>query len=487
MTVAMHPDEHLAIRLLRARCLADPAGRPWLVDGKSTRSAADVLAAAQRLATWLEESTVPAGAPVVIEATRSPRFVVALLAVWLHGSVPAPIDAAHPASYRERSRRSVGAEFALATDGEFSLDRHAYDRVPLPAGTRHVLFTSGTTGEPAAVAVGESPLAAMLGWYADTVAPTAEDRFGLLGGLGHDPVLRDVLGSLVSGGTLVVPDLDDFRIPGRIGDFLIDRAITIAHLTPALLEFGLGGSSQPIPTLREVLCGGAALTYTAAADLRVRCPDVTLRNVYGATETPQIAASYLLPDTSPSQDARQPVPVGAGVAGAKVALAAELGLDGDPDEIVVRSRELALGYVSGGRPGAFLDDALGSRCYRTGDVGRRDDAGRLVVVGRRDRQVSVNGYRLALEEIETAATRHPAVAHARAEVRSSAFGTTLAITVAPRPNMEVGRAALLAHLRAELPGYAVPSSVRVADGALDINHKALSGTAAARPRRVTAR
>jgi len=327
------------------------------------------------------------------------------------------------------------------------------------------------------VAVAEAPLAAMLAWYQETIRPGPADRFALLGGIGHDPLLRDVLVSLHVGEALVMPGQQLLAAPGALGDFLVTNRVTIAHLTPALLEFGLVGAAVRLPQLRAVLSGGALLPRTLARELAECCPALTLHNVYGATETPQVVCSHRVGPEDLADDADHIVPIGVGVAGARVALAGELELDGDQDEIVVQSPNLALGYVGASRAAGFVETPPipGGRLYRTGDLGHRDGRGRLTVTGRRDRQVSINGYRLALEEVEAAAARHPDVAHARAEARTGPFGTTLALTVVGRPGRQPSDKVLRNYLRSELPSYAVPSAVLVAEAALDANHKALLG------------
>jgi hypothetical protein len=67
----------------------------------------------------------------------------------------------------------------------------------VPAEKRGYLsLTSGTTGEPKAVHVGEAPLAHFLNWYRATFGLGPEDRFPLLGNVAHDPLLREVFASL---------------------------------------------------------------------------------------------------------------------------------------------------------------------------------------------------------------------------------------------------------------------------------------------------
>src|SRR5262249_21293550 len=72
--------------------------------------------------------------------------------------------------------------------------------VPGPEGLRYVAFTSGTTGVPRGVMGAEAPVAHFLDWYTATFGVGPDDRFAMLSGISHDPLLRDVLAPLCTGG-----------------------------------------------------------------------------------------------------------------------------------------------------------------------------------------------------------------------------------------------------------------------------------------------
>ncbi|MFF4815463.1 AMP-binding protein [Kitasatospora sp. NPDC001309] len=441
------------------------------------------------LAALLRRQGVAPQDRIIIRGERSSRFVTALLAVWAAGAVPAPVDGAHPEARIARYRAAARAQWMLSPSPspEPALARLEDDGEAAPwSGLSHILFTSGTTGDPAAVAVGEEPLRAMSAWYAREFNPGPTDRVGLLGGLGHDPVLRDIIAALLGAATLVVPGPEVLAMPGRLVQFTGSAELTVLHCTPALLEFGmLLGTEEDrrLPHVRLILCGGAPLPYGVAERTKVLCDAARLFNVYGTTETPQVAAAHEVraphgADTPvPTGGASGHVPVGSGVAGAAVLLGAELpGAGLAADEIVVRSGHLALGYLDDARAAdRFRPDPLGEagyRIYLTGDLGARGDDGELYVTGRADRQISVNGHRVALQEIEAAAARHPHVSGAAAALEAGPRGNVLAITVTVRDDNAVTATELRRHLRGELPAHAVPSAVRFGESVLDRNHKA---------------
>lgn len=462
---------HPVVDLLNAAEAANPAGIAIEAPGESL-TYRQLVASVEDTSTHLVARGVRPGQRVLLLGDRASSFVVALLAIWKVGAVPAPVDATHPPARLRRYAAAAAADWEMAISSSIELSRPGHTRHGVPSGLSHILFTSGTTGEPAAVAVSTEPIRAMMAWYRNEFAVTSDDRVAMLSGLGHDPVLRDVIATLLGAATLVIPELDVLTAPGRLAEFMAVALPTILHCTPALLEFGLLGQQVPaeFASPRLILSGGAPLAPDMAAWIRERCPAARLLNVYGATETPQVATAYEV------REQENPIPIGAGVAGAVALLASELpGLGGAADELVVRSPNLATGYLGTGREGeTFAPDPLGEpgyRVYRTGDRATRRHDGAIVLTGRLDRQVSVNGYRVALEEIEVVALSHPEITHAEAALRKGAFGDTLTLAVELVQPDAVDRAALRRHLREHLPVHAIPSAIQVGARLLDKNNK----------------
>ncbi|GAA3446650.1 non-ribosomal peptide synthetase [Planomonospora venezuelensis] len=346
------------------------------------------------------------------------------------------------------------------------------EAVPVvPAGERGYLsFTSGSTGDPKPVRAAEGPLARFLGWYPEAYGLTGRDRFALLAGLAHDPLLRDALTPLVLGGPLHVPDQDDIRDPARLAGWLRDRAVTVAHLTPQLAVL-VAAAGVPLPALRLVLFGGDRLTWAEAARFRQVAPAARLVNAYGTTETPQVQAVFEIADGDRADQAGpggpgghgDAVPVGRGADGAELLVLGGNGLPaavGELGEVVIRSRRLAEGYLDERLTRErFTTEADGETGrYRTGDLGRYDPAGRVVLAGRADGQVKIRGYRVELGEIEGALMEHPDVRAAAATVADRPGGPVLRAYAVPA-RAGVRPADLRRHLGDRLPSHAVPADV----------------------------
>ncbi|MHC4713127.1 MAG: phosphopantetheine-binding protein [Planctomycetota bacterium] len=162
------------------------------------------------------------------------------------------------------------------------------------------------------------------------------------------------------------------------------------------------------------------------------------------------------------------VPVGYVVPHKEILLLDENGkpvTPGEAGEIAVKSRFLAAGYWR--RPELTrekflvrqLADGGEERTFLTGDLGRLDDQGRLVHLGRKDFQVKVRGYRIETAEVEQALLATGEVGEALVVGRDQPGedGKTLVAYMVPstRP------APTVTHLRSVLseniPEYMVPT------------------------------
>ncbi|HTV20655.1 MAG TPA: AMP-binding protein, partial [Polyangiaceae bacterium] len=139
---------------------------------------------------------------------------------------------------------------------------------------------------------------------------------------------------------------------------------------------------------------------------------------------------------------------------------------GVPGELYIAGEGLARGYLH--RPGLTAERfvanpfAPGQRMYRSGDLARWGENGRLDYLGRIDHQVKIRGFRIELGEIEARLREHPAVRDAVVIAQDGPRGKQLVAYLVPRDG---GAAASLAqpaaelrdHLRRTLPEYMLPA------------------------------
>jgi amino acid adenylation domain-containing protein len=436
------------------------------------------LAALQgRVAAGVEGAGLGAGQTVAVLATRHVALPALLLGVLGAGARWAILDTSLPAGRLARQAAAADAKALLACPDATAPEELSHLTVidlpaaaaPAPApgepGGHYLVFTSGTTGEPQAVLTPQAPLADFLGWYAVTFALGPRDRFALLAGLGHDPLLRDAFAPLAVGARLAVPEQRWLRDPPGLHAWLLEQRITVAHLTPQLARMLTSARTvAPLPDLRLVATAGDQLTAPDVGRLRALAPQARLVNFYGATETPQAHGWYEVP----RHQEGEVVPVGRGVAGSALVVVDPLGRPaamGELGEVVIRSRRLATGYLDPELTRRRFSRTPGSldhhdRRYRTGDLGRHRPDGAVVLAGRADDQVKVRGFRVELGEIEAALAAHPDV-RAAAAVAATSGGERVIRAFAAPAQPDVRAEHLLGHLRASLPDYAVPADLQL--------------------------
>jgi amino acid adenylation domain-containing protein len=455
----------------------------------------------RRLAGQLRAGGVRPGDLVAIFGHRSPALVGALLGTWRAGAAFLLLDPGYPAlrllEYLRIAQPVALIELEaagplpetlaahleavpprcrlqLAPDGVLlagQADAFAWETEAAPEALAYVAFTSGSTGAPKAIAGTHRPLSHFLDWHVSASGLSEDDRFSVLSGLSHDPLLRDLLTPLWLGATAVMPGEDE-RIQGRaLTEWLRREAISVIHMTPPLAELLVGeAGDRPLSALRHVFTGGDVLSARLVRALHRCAPAVRVVNFYGATETPQAMGFHPVPEPLPA-NAPERLPVGRGIDGVQLLVlrpGGALAGVGELGEIHVRTPYLSRGYLGdeAATSERFLADPFSAggplgRMYRTGDLGRYRPDGAVELVGRADRQVKIRGHRVEPGEVERVLCEHPGVARAAVVTREGPAGeTTLVAYVVPTPGQEAPAylETLAGFLRARVPAALVPAA-----------------------------
>lgn len=456
-----------------------------------------------RLANCLHESGIGRDDVVAVYAERSAALVCALLGIMKSGAAFLILDAAYPPAYlldcassaKPRALVSLGSagpvpqaisDYFAARIGGFSIQLPLLAKLPSaaqfcnlspdapkveidPDSLAYVVFTSGSTGKPKGVLGTHRPLSHFLRWHAEEFDLTEDDRFSMLSGLAHDPLLRDVFTPLWVGAALYVPRQEDRMSSSGLRRWMKKQNITVAHLTPALgqiLTDGAGNLRQrdKLTDLRYAFFGGDALSYATTVEMKSIAPVVTCVNFYGTTETPQ-AMAYNKVSNVPDGTLR--VPIGKGIDGVQLVVlnrAEQLASIGELGELYVRTPYLAKGYTGNDEltrerfiPNPHTDDAT-DRLYRTGDLATYQLDGTVTLAGRRDDQVKVRGYRIELVEIETALLQHELICQAAVSAIGEGESKRIVAYLVPSPQADPQPQELRQYLASRLPEFMVPSS-----------------------------
>ena len=356
-----------------------------------------------------------------------------LLAAALDGSGPAlaPLDATLPAA-RLDDLLDVLAPDTVEDPGGVTIARSGEKR-GVADGTAVIVGTSGSTGVPKGVELSAAALLHSARASLARLGARPGERWLCCLPAAYIPAIGVLVRSLVSGTDPVLADRVD-------AETLAASGCAHVSLVPTQLRRLLGQEidmSTPLAAFRSVLLGGAA----APADLldAARAAGVRVVTTYGMTET----CGGCVYDGIPLDGVRVDIRDG--------------GRDGS-------------GRIWLGGPvlfSAYLDGQQGpdDGWFRTGDLGRIDASGRLIVHGRADDVINTGGFKVVPGEVEAALQTCPGVRDVAVVGQPDPeWGErVIAVVVPADPADPPGLDLLRLHVQRRLPRYAAPSRVVIVD------------------------
>jgi amino acid adenylation domain-containing protein len=456
-----------------------------------TRAEAITYADLDRLANGVAHAVLdargPGTEPVALLFDKGIAQVAAFLGVLKAGKIATPLDPMTPpvrlrgmlergmiqfvvvdAERLADARAAIGAHGIVLRAGRASTG--SSDRDPAlalaPDGPALILHTSGSTGHPKGVLHTHHSALQQVRRLTNRYHLGVEDRLTWLAALSTSQGVSNLLLALLNGATLYPWDIRQDGL-NHLAQWMLGERITFYRSSTSVFRYfvdHLTGTDN-LPSLRLLSLASDPAYAEDVERFRLRfAPTCLLANVLSSTET-WTMAMHLMDGDSPLPDG--PVPVGVAAEGVEILLLDGAGApapEGEPGEIAVRSDSLAVGYWRDPEHtwAAFKPDATGRdvRIYRTGDLGRFLPDGSLVLLGRRDFQVKVRGYRVELEEVERALRGHAGIRAAAVVARADARNETALVgyVVAeepPGPSVT----ALSLFLRDRLPSYMIPAVI----------------------------
>jgi amino acid adenylation domain-containing protein len=311
---------------------------------------------------------------------------------------------------------AFGAELLLVN---FGRGDPSLARSPDPEeALAYILYTSGSTGTPKGVMHSHASALSFIDWCSRALEPTFEDRFSSHAPFHFDLSILDIYVPIKHGGAVVLIGEKLGRQPPHLARTISERRISVWYSTPSILrllvEYGKL-SQYDCSSLRTVLFAGEVFPVKNLRSLKAIWPKPRYFNLFGPTET-NVCTYHEVPAEIPTARTA-PFPIGKACSGDETMVVDELSREttrGDEGELYVSGGSVMLGYWN--RPEqnlkVFSVDGSGRRWYKTGDVVREEADGNYIFIGRRDRMVKRRGYRIELDEIESALSRHPSIREA---------------------------------------------------------------------------
>ncbi|WP_299612478.1 class I adenylate-forming enzyme family protein [uncultured Tateyamaria sp.] len=356
------------------------------------------------------------GDTVLLRLGNTIDFPIAYLGALAVGLVPVPTSAALTETevaqiLRELSPRLIlrdpdvasapGApEIGLATLQALRDHPPADWHMDDPERLGYIVYTSGTSGQPRAVAHAHRAIWARQmmhdGWY----GLTSEDVLMHAGAFNWTYTLgTGLMDPWTVGATAMIPRAG--TDPANLGGLMARHGATIFAAAPGVYRQMLERSRlPPLPALRHGLSAGEKLPQTTR-DAWHKATGTDIFEAYGMSECSTFISSC--PDSPAAPGA-----LGQAQPGRHVAILGDDGPTppGTPGTIAVHRSDpgLMLEYLHAPEDTAarFQDD-----WFLTGDVGSMDADGHITYLGRNDDMMNAGGYRVSPIEVEAALADAP--------------------------------------------------------------------------------
>lgn len=357
--------------------------------------------------------------------------ITVMLGTMMAGAVFMPVDADNPTDYIYSllAEANVKVVISATTETEklgfpdemsWHLSAFPDEKVDYagtavlsgPADPLYLIYTSGSTGRKKGVLVNNYSFVNYISWANQYYfADETPLRFACFTSVAFDLTLTSIFCPLLKGGTIVTFD-SRLKINEQLTKiFQLENKVNAVKMTPSHLTL-----LQHLPVSKTgvnvCILGGEAVHPESLAKLRQLNPAMRIFNEYGPTEA-------TVGCTVAELDPVDKVDIGKPIANTRIYI---LGENHQPcpemvwGELYIAGDCLAAGYYQQAEATSqkFLPDPFqpAERMYRSGDIGRWTNNGRLELKGRSDDQVKIRGHRIELREIERLIMAYPGVSAA---------------------------------------------------------------------------
>ncbi len=255
----------------------------------------------------------------------------------------------------------------------------------------YLIYTSGSTGRPKGVMLRHIGICNYLTDHEQNrhfhALVSRCKKMLCITTVSFDLSLKEIGASLFNGMTLVFADEAQVNDPQALADLMLETGVDGFSGTPSRLKMflDLPDFRTALAKCRFIVLGGEKYPPALLPQVKALAPDARLFNTYGPTDLPDKTAE------------------------------------------------------------AFIDYD-GERCYKSGDYAYWNTDGDVVILGRKDHQIKLNGLRIELGEVETVLNRQPQVKECVVMIRNVGGHDHLVAYFVPESGSESGPGAVPANL-----------------------------------------
>ena len=427
-----------------------------------------------RASAVLDEKGVSVGDVVAIMLPNRVEFVVAMFAAWRLGAAVTPISPTlvpAEAAYQieDAAAKVVIVDIPVEIDAQVEmlstndLTAGQAPAVVEPAEHRDdalalLIYTSGTTGRPKGVMLDHANLNAMCGMVIDAFKMTSDDHSLLILPLFHvNGIVAGTLSPLVAGGRATIAGRFS---PKTFFGQLEQCGATYFSAVPTIYTMlsDLPAEVRPdTSAVRFAVCGAAPASVELLTKFETRY-GIPLIEGYGLSEGTCASTG------NPLDGERKPGTVGLPLPGQKIRIVGPDNVDvprGETGEVLIAGPNVMRGYLN--RPEETAKTLVDGWLH-TGDVGRLDEDGYLVLVDRAKDMIIRGGENIYPKEIETVVYQLPEIAEAAVVGRAHpVYGEEPVLYVSLNSGASISTERIHQHVGELLSKYKRPAEITILD------------------------
>jgi tyrocidine synthetase-3 len=439
----------------------------------------------------LRELSMQPDMQVGILMERSNQMAESIIAVWKSGGAYIPLDTQYPMERIDSILQDSRAA-ALITDnagitGDLrqslksnalilcrqesakKLQEETHSNLDIMIGKSdlaYVIYTSGSTGKPKGVMVEHAGMTNHMFSKIRDLHLNAESVIAQNASHCFDISVWQFFAALVVGGRTVIYHRDLVVNTKELISHIHNDSLTVLEIVPSHLSALLDilntenlSSLYLFRSLQYLVTTGEAIKPALVNRWLERFPHIKVVNAYGPTEASDDITHYFM---SERQDV-DTIPLGTPLPNLKIYITdnqlnlCPVGVKG---EILVSGVGIGRGYLNDvvKTHDSFINDPFraepGIRLYKTGDIGRYLEDGRIEFFGRKDYQLKIRGFRIELGEIESQLMEYPGIKEAVVLAGDQEDKYLCAYFTSDR---EILLSLLKEYMVKFLPGYMIPA------------------------------
>jgi D-alanine--poly(phosphoribitol) ligase subunit 1 len=404
-----------------------------------------------------------------------------IFALWLEGLAYVPLHPLQPIERCIDILDQMNLKFILDSDQNsrykdyevirtsqltYTNDFLEYNNQINDENLAYVMFTSGSTGKPKGVAISRNNVGAFMdSFWASGVGLEESDRCLQFFDLTFDISVQSYLAPLLKGACIYTIPHDQIKFSYVYG-LLTDHNITFGAIAPSMLRYLRPYFDEiDAPFMKCCILGAEASPLDLILEWSRCIPNAAIYDFYGPTEATIYCTYYKLKLDGSDKSLNGMLSIGKPMKNVTAIVLSEnneILHQMEKGELCVSGNHITSGYWNNPERNAAAFITLDyngkqERFYRTGDLCFFDQDGDIMLYGRLDSQVKIQGYRVELGEIEFHTREFLGGSNAVAVTFENKSGNTEIALFMEEQNRDTK--VIVEFLKSKLPAYMIPAKM----------------------------